>query len=346
TLTDGAGEFTIYKVGDLKTHINATLQNNKPEEGNRTLGTFNINYPDFTVIPATIYVGESNLISITAKDYENKPIEGIYLTVVSSVPGILAARPDPVKTDEDGYVELSLNPLASGKLNVTIARDVKYEDGKLNWTDAVITDTYITATIRKTMTLNHPPTVEEAEEFTVEALYKGVRITDAAVIITFAGETYQTTNGVIEITAPTVTDTYDWKIIANAEGYTQDVTSWIKVINKPNLYISIAEKTWKSGTKYVVKPYADDGTYGITVTLKDASGNVVDTQTAGPDGATFTAPNVKQKTTYTISATKTGYVPAEEVTITVESAGIPGFELLTLVAAIGVAFILLRRRRK
>ena len=59
--------------------------------------------------------------------------------------------------------------------------------------------------------------------------------------------------------------------------------------------------------------------------------------------ASVTAPS--EEGTYTITATFPGYTDADPITITIEAGGIPGFELLTLIAAIGVAFILLRRRR-
>ena len=47
---------------------------------------------------------------------------------------------------------------------------------------------------------------------------------------------------------------------------------------------------------------------------------------------------------YTVYASKTGFQDSDMITITIEG-GIPGFELLTLLVALGVAFILLRRRR-
>ena len=59
---------------------------------------------------------------------------------------------------------------------------------------------------------------------------------------------------------------------------------------------------------------------------------------------TITAPSTEGS--YPVTATFPGY-DAVSATVTVaKGGGIPGFELLTLIAAIGVAFLLLRRRRK
>ena len=76
---------------------------------------------------------------------------------------------------------------------------------------------------------------------------------------------------------------------------------------------------------------------GATVTFEG------ETVTSDENGkATFTAPSAKGD--YTITATYEKYQDGVLV-ITIVEGGIPGFELITLIAAIGVAFILLRRRR-
>ena len=76
---------------------------------------------------------------------------------------------------------------------------------------------------------------------------------------------------------------------------------------------------------------------GATVTINQKS------VTSGGEGiAKLTGPS--DEGTYQITATKTGFADADAVEIKIEGR-IPGFELLTLIAAIGVAFILLRRRR-
>ena len=76
---------------------------------------------------------------------------------------------------------------------------------------------------------------------------------------------------------------------------------------------------------------------GATVTID------VDTYTSDGEGkVTITAPSTEGD--YTITAKYEGFQDGILI-ITIKAGGIPGFELLTLIAAIGVAFILLRRRR-
>jgi hypothetical protein len=102
----------------------------------------------------------------------------------------------------------------------------------------------------------------------------------------------------------------------------------------------IAPSTASTGSTFQVVVADDAGSaiIGATVTLDGT------TYTSGANGiATLTAPSTAG--TYTITASKTNFVTSDPVTITVEEKGIPGFELLALIAAIGVAFILLRRRR-
>ena len=69
------------------------------------------------------------------------------------------------------------------------------------------------------------------------------------------------------------------------------------------------------------KTYTSDATGKVTATAPDAAGD------------------------YAIVASYGNYEDGT-ITITVGEGSIPGFELLTLIAALGVAFILLRRRRQ
>ncbi|MCD6237589.1 MAG: hypothetical protein J7K13_06540, partial [Thermoplasmata archaeon] len=112
----------------------------------------------------------------------------------------------------------------------------------------------------------------------------------------------------------------------------------ITIVGVPQLYIE-APATVDAGSTFTVKVTSDTGAvYGVDVTFNGETKTIT-----GPSGVTFTAPSVTKETPYTITATKEGYKDAT-ADITVKPAGIPGFELITLIAAIGIAFILLRRR--
>jgi hypothetical protein len=328
-------------VGTLL-EVNATTLGNityefEPTDGEprSASGMLKVTTANAAPVPSTIYLNEPTDVTITVTHPATlDPIEGVRVGLDHGIAlenSTLAKLPDDQFTDANGEVTFGITAETSG--NVTIYMQ--------NGTDPDNPFVIKTA-VRKTMTLEtENPTVNEGATFTVTAKSGGEAITDVTVTVTFDGDTYTTATGVVELEAPTIQETVDYPIKANAEGYTIDAQTTIKVLNLPNLYITVSKTSFKSGETITVKAGADNGnSYGITVTLGD------DTKTtAGPDGVTFTAPTVNSDTEYTITATKTGYVDAEEVTITVTPAGIPGFELLTLIAAIGVAFILLRRRR-
>ena len=145
---NGEGEFDISEVGDNATNINVTLEDTYDEDymGNLTCGTFYVAWPMFTLIPEMIYIGHPNLVKIIAKDYTGQPIKGINVTLYN--PMSTWGTPDPVETNADGEAEFSIEPEASGKLNVTIVRDISWPHGVLDWDidDAVVTDTVVTVT--------------------------------------------------------------------------------------------------------------------------------------------------------------------------------------------------------
>jgi hypothetical protein len=118
------------------------------------------------------------------------------------------------------------------------------------------------------------------------------------------------------------------------------------VINVPKLII-VLPSTEPKGTQTFTITIANDvgqGIAGATVTFN------AQTFTSGANGVTdIKAPDVKDKNgaDYQITATFTGYTAATPTTIHIgQTPGVPGFELLTLVVALGVAFLLLRRRQK
>ncbi|HDQ16308.1 MAG TPA: hypothetical protein ENN45_04545 [Bacteroidetes bacterium] len=329
---DGVGEFDIAIVGDNKTTINATLDNNQPADGNRTLGVFSINFPTFTVDPATIYIGKSNLISIIAKDYAGAPLEDVWLTLTPTY-GNIAAEPDPVKTDSDGEVLFSINPSSSGTINVTIVKDID------DRTKDVTTDTYITVTHLKELTITFSKSpIYEGETLTVTVTTGTSPVENVGV--TFAGDTKMTgSDGKQTFVVPDPgVDSAIYDVTAEKAGYVT-ATKSITVINKWDISIVPPSGKLETGKSYTFTVVAKGQPLaGATVAFNDK------TYTSGGDGkVTLTMPETKGD--YTITATYTNYMDATE-TITVVKAETPGFELLTLVIALGVAFILLKRRRK
>ena len=346
---DGVGEFELDVVGDNKTSINATLYDDDVSDGfrntsigNRTLGKFNIYYPNFALDPDTVYIGQSNDVMITATDTNGDPIYGINLTFVSSVPGILSAQPDPVMTNADGIVELSVSPQASGKLNVTMARDLEYEDGQLNWTNAVVTDTYVTVTSIKAMKISVSKSpIYQGETLTVTVTAANNAL--SGVDVTFAEETVQTdSNGEATFTGPDPgIESAIYTITAEKAGYTTAEKS-ITVIKVYTIQLVGPSTAPAPGEDFTVSVIVNGNALaGATVEFNG------ETYTSNARGEiTLTAPD--SAGSYTVSASYGNY---EDGTVTInveegEADGVPGFELFTLVAALGVAFILLRRRRQ
>lgn len=335
---DGMGEFEIDIIGDNQTKINATFGTYNPTRGNRTLGEFNIFFPTFELMPETVYIGQSNMVTITAKDHEGTPLEGINLTFLSSVPGILSAQPDPVQTDADGVAQLSISPLASGKLNVTIARNLGYEAGQLNWTNSVVTDTYLTATSLQSLkiTLSKSP-IYEGETLTV-TIKSGTNVI-AGVDVEFAETTVQTdANGQATFTVPDPgVESAVYTVAAEKAGYLSEEKS-ITVIKIYDVTIIAPTTMPNAGEEFTITILAKgQALAGATIQFNGK------TYTSGADGTvTMTAP---EKGEYTVTASYEDYTTATATITITEGGGVPGFELLTLIAALGVAFILLRRRR-
>lgn len=334
---DGKGEFELDEVGDNKTTINATFVDYDPCSGNRTLGTFNINFPVFDISPETIYIGQSNIVIIHAYEAADgtTAIAGINLTLK----GNSITQPNPVKTDADGKVILEVEPTASGIANVTIARDLHYDSGILDWTDAVVTDSYVTITSIKefTITVSKSP-VYQGETLTVTITSGGVAVED--VDVSFGLITGKTdASGEVDFTAPDPgVESVLYYVTAEKVGYnTKD--KGVTVIKKYAISI-VTPDTVYAGESFTVTIIAKGQPLaGATVTL---DGTTV--KTSDGDGkVTFTAG--AKGTTHTITAAYEAYTSGSATIGPLTEKGTPGFELLTLIAAIGVAFILLRRRK-
>ena len=323
-------------------NVNATTLGNvtfayTPEDGQSrdADGLLRVTTATATPNPAAIYIGESTFVTITV----THPATGAALNDVrvgldhgkALNETVLAKLPDDAHTDVNGMVTFSVTSEASGDVIIYIENETDPDNQFV-----------ITSAARKTMTLDlSDPSVNEGGTFTVSAKYNDVLITDATVTIKFGGETKTTTTGTLELTAPTVSTTVDYKITATAPGYST-ATETIKVVNVPSLKITL------TGTK------GTDGKYSspVTVTVSDDTGGLVTGATVTFSGQTLTTVNgqvsiaITAETSGAVTATFAGFKDATTESITIKPAGVPGFELLTLVAALGVAFILLRRRQK
>jgi len=338
---DGKGEFDIRQIGDKKTFINCSMQQHDPADGqNTTMGIFYINYPTFTVDPDTIFIGQPNSITLIAKDYNENPINGINLTFVSSIVGILSSQPDPVQTDENGQAILSVSPQSSGKLNLTIARDLRYINGRLNWTDAVITDTYVTATSMRSLRLIlSKTTVYQGESLTVTVTSNNAPVSGSSV--EFSGVTLTTdATGKATFTAPDPgVESVVYVITAEKTGYlsTEKSVTVIKVFEITVIGPTTNPKTDETFTVTVIAkgtPLA-----GATISFND------ETFISGGDGKlSLVAPSKTGE--YPLTAAY-GTYKDQTMMITVEEGNIvPGFEVLIFVIAIGLVAILLIVHRK
>ena len=339
-LTDGQGSFILRKIGDQKTQINATLSEYNPAKGNNTQGTFRILFPTFNLDPETAFIDQSNMITITATDYQDNPIEGIYLTFVSSSIGILTAQPDPVKTNADGSAVLSINPQASGKLNVTIARNVRYENGQLTWGNAVITDSYLTVTSMKKLQIalsGSPLRQEDILTVTVTAYHNPI----VDVIVEFAGTIEQTDmNGQATFMVPDpIVESATYTITAEKTGY-ELAEKTVTVIKTYSITIIPPNNNPVTGESFSVTILAKGSALaGATVEFNG------ETYTSSADGSVLIN-SPEKKGEYPVTASYEGYLSATENISVDEPPIIPGFELLYFIVAIGLAsFIALMYRR-
>ncbi|HWR63233.1 MAG TPA: hypothetical protein VN365_02390, partial [Candidatus Thermoplasmatota archaeon] len=241
---------------------------------------------------------------------------------------ILAKLPSDIYTDAAGRVQFSISADASGDIIIYIENETDPDN-----------EFVISAEARKPMTISLNPSVDEGKTFTVEAKTNGVLITGTTVTFTFDGQTWPTTTGVATLTAPTVATSMAYSISATAEGFIPATGAIVMILNIPKLIVAVSGEV-KAGQTFTLTIADDTGSavIGATITFEGK------TYTSGAGGVvTITAPSTEGS--YPVTATFPGYDPISATVTVAKGAGVPGFEMLTLLAAIGVAFLLLRRRR-
>lgn len=336
SIRDGIGTLNDVDATDLGNLTFAFMPDGGNSQETDATSILHITTATASPDPKTIYITEpTNVVITVTHPATGAPLEGVRVGLdhgMNLSDSVLSKLPTDQITDTSGKVTFAITSMSSGDITIYL------NNGTDSNAPYVIASAY-----RTTMVITvSAPSVYEGDTFTVYAKDSSEQLITAEVSVLFNGTTTKTTTGSLDLTAPLVGTTLDYTIVASAPGYTTDHTS-IKVINKPMIFMS-APTSANAKESFTVTAGGDDGnSYGILITIKDSSGTTVASgTTAGPSGLSFSL----DKGTYNITATKDGYTAATPVTITITEKPTPGFELLTLIIAIGVAFILLRRRRK
>jgi len=298
----------------------------KPDTSNaasaKANGIVPVKIPNVATEPEAIPFDKKTSVKITVTGRDT-PLEDVFVSIF--VPGLTEQNGS---TNSIGEKEFSFTPLQTGNVVIKIENRTS--------------ETVIRVTSWE-LYMYVPISADEADTFVVTVRNETITgdVIEGATV-TFNGETYTTaSDGTATIDSLTgiKVDT-DETITATLEGYAP-ASDTIKIINKPELEITIDQTP------------DDKGKYSspVDIYVSDDDGNLITAATVTFGDQVLTTINgkatitVESETTGTIGATKTGFAPAVDVSVTIKPAGIPGFELLTLIAAIGVAFILLRRRR-
>ncbi len=286
------------------------------------VGIIPVKIPDVTPSATAIPYNQPAQLALTVSG-RGAGLANVWTSII--VPGLSGEMNST--TDADGKVTFAFTPPSTGTITVKIENRTS------------------STTIRVTawsLYLDVPTEANEGEEFTVTVRNNsatGAILSGAAV--TFNGETKTSdASGQVTFTGPTVSGDRAMTVTAKLEGYA-DATDTVTVVNVPVLVIvpPSGEVTPGSSFEVILADDAGNSVVGATLTINNKD------YTSGANGIVkLTAPS--SKGTYTITATKAGFADAEPVTITIEDGGIPGFEVLTLLVALGVAFIILRRRQK
>ncbi len=335
------GDITVYDITADKLHSGLAEQNItfwfKPMRDDgvegayaRTTGRLPVSVPAITPDPQYISLGTTTKITCTASG-RGIPLADIYVGLNGQ--GISVSDTNGT-TGTDGTIQFSVTPSSTGNIDIHVG-----EEGRIITTKLKVTTWQLDVEVSTSQVL-------EGDTFFVTVTDSaGVAIEGATVTVVGFQSADTGADGKATFTAPTVSSDTTYIVKATKAGYAPDPdTIQIKIVNVPVIYIS-APKSIAIGKEFKIEAGADDGNNnGILIVIKDKNGNEVATATTVNGVVTL---KIKNKGTYTIEATKAGYKDAETLTIKVTEEGVtPGFELLTLIIALGVAFILLKRRRK
>jgi len=287
----------------------------------RATGLVPVSVPTVTPNPMYVAVGQRTLVNILVTG-RGDPLDGIFIGLHGR--GVL----DNGTSGTDGIATFSVMPTSAGNISIDVGEEDRTVDTVLiatNWVIDLIVPAQAYEREEFTVTVREEINEDAVEGATVEIQSIGTALTDA--------------NGEATFTAPEVTSDRSLQVTAKKAGYAPDIPKNIVIINIPKIFIS-APKEAAANQAFKVKAGGDDGNNnGIAVTITGKGKTYTETTVNGE--ATFT---VEKDGKYTITAQKSDYADADPVTITIKP-GSPGFELLTLIIAIGIAFILLRRRR-
>ena len=278
-----------------------------------------------TVVPVPQYVAAGLRTSVTMTvTGRSTPLEGIFVGLHGC--GVTVNG----TSGSNGKITFSIQSTVTGNISIDVGE-----------ADRTV-DTVIISTAWA-IDISSPISVLENEEFTVTIteLTSGDPVENCAVTITGIGSENTDANGQATFTAPEVSSDLSYTISATKEGYNPD-TGTITVINVPKLIISVDESV-AGGSSFdvVVAKDTGDPVIGATVTF---NGKTYKTKAGGV--ASIPAPEVDSDTAYTLTASFGTFTEATASVTVTPKPSTPGFELLTLIVAIGVAFILLRRRQK
>jgi len=297
----------------------------------RANGNLPISVPAVSPSPSKIPLGRTSTVNIEVTGRGAK-LSGVFVGLNGA--GISIGTTNTT-SNTDGLAQFSISPSSTGNISIHVGQE-----------NRVVTQNIIVTGWTLNLELSST-SVNEGDTFTVTAYKEGTTtpVSGATIKITGIGTQTTGTDGVATFTAPPVSSDRGFNVKGSAEGYAPDPdTITITVINVPALIVSLNPSTAKQGASVVVTVSKDDANPSVNTKVM-IQGDTTEYYTGGNGQVTITAPSADG--TYTVTASFTGFTDGTAtLTVSGEGGGTPGFELLTLIIAIGVAFILLRRRRQ